>query len=172
MTSSNGSYSGPRRSPALQPGEPEQSAGHVRLIGEEWIEHGYRASPIFDEVEPCAICDAPNQTCTHFTSMSYEGNSMSRLTPSSLPEPDNDYIPGSFVESDSYDDPKGSQAFQPEKREELPTQEDDFELKVDPDDSDYGLLTGVKPNPDNVGSAPIDSYLVDEDGDYVVVPQE
>lgn len=34
------------------------------LIGEEWIEHGYRVSPIFDQFEPCIVCGAPNSTCT------------------------------------------------------------------------------------------------------------
>lgn len=55
MTATDGSYSG-----------PSHETG-TRLIGEEWIEHGYKINPIFEEVEPCPICDAPNQTCSIHT---------------------------------------------------------------------------------------------------------
>lgn len=171
MTSFDGSYPGPFRSLS----SPEQSVGHIHLIGEEWVEHGYKTTPIFDEVEPCAICDAPDQTCTHFNTVPFEGSNIDmspRFTPSDLPEPADSYQPGSFAESDPYDVPGGSQASQPEKRDSLPTTPDDFELVVDPDDADYGLLTGVKPTAGNTGTAPVPSYEVDEDGDFIVVPQE
>lgn len=41
--------------------------GPDRLIGQSWIDHGYRVSPSFDEVEPCPICGAANQVCTNAT---------------------------------------------------------------------------------------------------------
>lgn len=37
--------------------------GPLHLVGQEWVEHGYRVSPIFENPEPCIICGAPQSTC-------------------------------------------------------------------------------------------------------------
>lgn len=42
-------------------------SGPDRLIGEEWIEHGYQVSPSTIEAEDCPICGARNTTCTDAT---------------------------------------------------------------------------------------------------------
>lgn len=37
----------------------------LRLLGEEWIDHGYPLTPVLPEdLGPCPICGAPNTTCT------------------------------------------------------------------------------------------------------------
>lgn len=43
---------------------PFETPNVDRLIGEEWIADGYKATPIFEQVEPCIICGAQNNTCT------------------------------------------------------------------------------------------------------------
>lgn len=45
------------------PWQPDPS----RLIGAEWIEHGYRVTPDFREPEECPICQSPDTTCTDAT---------------------------------------------------------------------------------------------------------
>lgn len=37
----------------------------MHLIGQEWVEHGYPVSKTFEQVDPCIICGAPENTCTH-----------------------------------------------------------------------------------------------------------
>lgn len=55
MTEQSGSYPDPFGIIGEEP---------LRLIGQEWVDHGYPITPIFEEVEPCPICDMPNQVCT------------------------------------------------------------------------------------------------------------
>lgn len=164
MTYANGSYPG-----------PQQSVGELRIIGQEWVDHGYKITPIFEEIEPCAICDAPDQNCTHFTvydPYAQEGGSdVSRFTPSDLPEPaEQGYLPGQFAESDPYDIPQGSQSTQPERRPNATAKPNPFEVVTDPDDPDYGIITsGAVPDGDPAtASAP--SFTFNEDGDYVAIP--
>lgn len=48
-------------------GYNNSSSGPDRLIGQEWIEHGYQTSPLSLEAEDCPICGARNTTCTDAT---------------------------------------------------------------------------------------------------------
>lgn len=41
--------------------------GPSRLIGEEWIAHGYQTTPDMLTPDPCPICGSPNGTCTNAT---------------------------------------------------------------------------------------------------------
>lgn len=38
-----------------------------RMIGQSWVDHGYRPTPTFDSVEDCPVCGAPQTTCTNET---------------------------------------------------------------------------------------------------------
>lgn len=152
-----------------QPG-PQQSVGHIHLIGEEWIEHGYKATPIFDEVEPCAICDAPNQTCTHFTT-TYEGVPVARFEDSALPAPRSGaWQPGSFSDSDRYDVPQGSQASQPSRETPVaPTVDYGLSITEDPDNPGFGLIDAPHASTE---TAAVESFTFNEDGEYVAIRQD
>ena len=41
--------------------------GPLRLIGEEWIAHGYQYTPGIPFAEECPICGSPNTTCTAYS---------------------------------------------------------------------------------------------------------
>ena len=45
----------------------DSMSGPSRLIGEEWVEHGYRTSPTTLVPDECPICGSPNNTCTALT---------------------------------------------------------------------------------------------------------
>lgn len=49
-------------------------SGPLRLLGAEWVDHGYPITPIFDDFEPCIICGMPNSTCTHEVDIPREGS--------------------------------------------------------------------------------------------------
>jgi hypothetical protein len=98
---------------------------------------------------------------------------MGRLEPSELPEPSSDsgYTPGQFVRSDKYDRPEGSQSSQPSRDyNEAEPSESKFRMYQDPDDPEFALIEGVRPNYDLSASVPANQ--VDDDDDYVIVPQD
>lgn len=98
---------------------------------------------------------------------------MGRLEPSDLPEPssENGYTPGQFVRSDKYDRPEGSQSSQPSRDySEAEQSESTFRMYQDPDDPEFALIEGVRLNYDQ--SASIPASQVDDEDDFVIVPQD
>lgn len=100
---------------------------------------------------------------------------MARLDPSSLPEPTDEtgYVAGSFVESDRYDVPQGSQSSQPSRdySEAEAAPPAGVTLYQDVDDPAFAILTGTQPLPGQTSVAPISHNEFEHDDDFVVVPQ-
>lgn len=66
MTESSGSYPDPLHIFGELP------LHQTELIGAEWIDHGFRVSPILGGADPCPICDAPNQVCTAHNTIAFQ----------------------------------------------------------------------------------------------------
>ena len=171
MTAGNGSYSG-----------PFASHDEDRIIGTEWIEHGYKFIPIVEEVDPCIIDGAPQNTCTD---SSHEHTTDGGSTPVpgyDIPETGSHskgggYVPGSFVDSDRYDIPEGSQRMQPGAPDEsdAPTVEPNIYAYQDPNDPGYAIVGGtdleVLP-PGTYAGLPSTEFDTSDGGDYMVVPPD
>jgi len=162
----------------------DYAPGPDRLVGEEWIEHGYQASPSFLVPEECPICGSPDGTCTdatHRFGMALQQDELNGIPgqvypvyqapPSDEPDPIRGYVPGSNPTAEAYDIPEGSQSEYDPDANLVPSADSNQTLYGNDEDPEFAYSNSPL-NPDDPSYVQLAGTDFDEEDGYITLPYQ